>query len=127
MINVRRLANFATQNVNPNMGAKLRVNTGYTVAPGGVQTPSYDQLDIEIQAQSLSSQEKFNLDLINKQGEHISVYAYGAIHAIRRIVQKGSSELLFTPYGESETATWRVEQVMESFPTWCRLLLWRQP
>lgn len=126
MINVRGLANMAIQTVNPNMPAVLRVNMGYQVAPGGVQTPVFDEFDVTIQAQSLSSQEKFNLDLINKQGEFISVYVAGAVHAIRRIEKQGSSELIFRPYGEETDATWRVDQVMESYPQWSRLLLWRQ-
>ena len=126
MINVRGLANMAIQAVTPTRGALLRGNAGFEVAPGGVQVPKFEEHDVAIQAQSLSSQEKFNLDLINKQGEFISVYVVGAVHAIRRIENKGSSELIFKPYGEETDATWRVDQVMESYPQWSRLLLWRQ-
>lgn len=125
MINVRALANMATQNVNPNRTVTLQVNTGYTVDDYGVQVPSFLEEEIEVQMQSLSSQEKFNLDLVNKQGEFVSIYAFGAIDGIRRWLGKGSSKFIFPAYGESDAAEWQVNQVMESYATWTRVLAWR--
>lgn len=127
MINVRGLANMATQNVNPNMEVTLEVNTGYTVNDYGEQVASYVSEPITVQTQSLSSTEKYNLDLINKQGEFISIYAYGDINGIRRWLQKGSSRFIFPAYGEEEPAIWNVEQVAESFATWTRVICWRGP
>lgn len=125
MINVRSLANMATQNVNPNQVVTLEVNTGYTVDDYGNQVPSFLSQQIEVQTQSLSSTEKFNLDLINKQGEYISIYAYGAIDGIRRWLQKGSSKFTFPAYGEADPAVWMVDQVAESYATWTRVIAWR--
>lgn len=125
MINVRALANMATQNVNPNRTVTLQVNTGYTVDDYGVQVPSFLEEEIEVQMQSLSSQEKFNLDLVNKQGEFVSIYAFGAIDGIRRWLQKGSSRFIFPAYGEEAPAVWEVNQVMESYAKWTRVLAWR--
>lgn len=122
MINVRGLANMATQNVNPNVVVTLEVNTGYTVNEYGEQVPSFDSEEIEVQTQSLSSTEKFNLDLVNRQGEFISIYAFGAIDGIRRWLDKGSSRFIFPAYGEEDPAVWNVEQVLESFATWTRVL-----
>lgn len=125
MINVRALANMATQNVNPNTGVTLQVNTGYTVNDYGEQVASYVSEPITVQTQSLSSTEKYNLDLVNKQGEFISIYAYGDINGIRRWLQKGSSRFVFPAYGEEESVIWNVEQVAESFATWTRVICWR--
>lgn len=125
MINVRALANMATQNVNPNRTVTLQVNTGYTVNEYGEQVPSFLEEEIEVQVQSLSSQEKFNLDLVNKQGEFVSIYAFGAIDGIRRWLGRGSSKFIFPAYGEEATAEWQVNQVMESYATWTRVLAWR--
>lgn len=125
MINVRGLANMATQNVNPNILVRLEVNNGYTVNDYGEQVPIFIGEPIEVQTQSLSSTEKFNLDLVNKQGEFISIYAYGDINGIRRYLQKGSSRFVFPAYGEEEPAIWNVEQVAESFATWTRTICWR--
>lgn len=126
MINVRALANAATQNVNPNRIVTLQVNDGYTVDDYGKQIPRFIEEEIEIQQQSLSSQEKYNLDLINKQGEFMSVYAFGAIDGIRRWLQKGSSRFIFPAYGEEDPAVWDVDQVMESYANWTRVIVWRQ-
>ena len=125
MINVRGLANMATQTVNPNMTVTLEVNTGFTVDDYGNQISSFIAEQIEVQTQSLRSSEKYNLDLNNRQGEFISIYAYGAIDGIRRWLQKGSSKFIFPAYGESEPAVWMVDQVAESFATWTRVIAWR--
>lgn len=125
MINVRGLANMATQNVNPNMVVTLEVDTGYSVDDYGNQASSFISEQVEIQPQSLTSTEKYNLDLVNKQGEFISIYVFGAIDGIRRWLQKGSSKFTFPAYGEDEPAVWMVDQVAESFATWTRVIAWR--
>lgn len=125
MINVRGLANMATQNVNPNQVVTLEVNTGFAVDDYGNQVPSFLSQQIEVQTQSLSSTEKYNLDLVNKQGQFISIYAYGTIDGIRRWLQKGSSKFTFPAYGEEEPAVWMVDQVAESYATWTRVIAWR--
>lgn len=125
MINVRGLANMATQNVNPNQVVTLEVNTGFTVDDYGNQVPSFLSQQIEVQTQSLSSREKYNLDLVNKQGQFISIYAYGTIDGIRRWLQKGSSKFIFPAYGEQDPAVWMVDQVAESYATWTRVIAWR--
>jgi hypothetical protein len=125
MINVRGLANMATQNVNPNQVVTLEVNTGFTVDDYGNQVPSFLSEQIEVQTQSLSSREKYNLDLVNKQGQFISIYAYGTITGIRRWLQKGSSKFIFPAYGEEDPAVWMVDQVAESYATWTRVIAWR--
>ncbi len=125
MINVRGLANMATQNVNPNMTVTLEVNTGFTVDEYGNQVSSFLSEQIVVQTQSLKSSEKYNLDLNNKQGEFISIYAYGAIDGIRRWLQKGSSKFTFPAYGEDAPAVWMVDHVAESYATWTRVIAWR--
>lgn len=125
MINVRALANQHTSLVNPNISAILRVNDGYTVDDWGNQVPSFTDHTIEIQAQSLESKEKDHLGLVDHQGEYISAYAYGSITAIQRWLDKGASQLIFTPYGESSPVSWNVNKVLESYSTWVRLLLAR--
>jgi len=122
MINVRGLANMATQNVNPNQVVTLEVSTGFTVDEYGKQIAARESQLIEVQTQSLSSTERYNLDLINKQGEFISLYAFGSIDGIRRWIQKGSSRFIFPAYGEEDPAIWVVDQVAESFANWTRVI-----
>ena len=126
MINVRSLANMATQNVNPNRMVTLEVNQGYTVNEYGEQVASFLSEEVEIQSQSLSNSDKRLLDGINLQGEYITIYVYGAVDGIRRWIQKGSSRFIFPAYGESDSVVWNVEMVAESWPTWTRVIACRQ-
>ena len=132
MINVRAMANGMTSLVNPNLAAVLRVNEGSTVDSEGNQVPNFVEHPIQIQAQSLGSEEKDHLNLVDRQlnlvdrqGEYITVYAYGSITAIQRWLERGASELVFTPYGESLPVRWSVDKVLESYRAWVRLLLVR--
>lgn len=125
-IKVRAIANSITVGVNPNIDAILKANEGYEVDKYGNQTAKFTEHNIRIQPQSLSSQELQHLDLHTKQGQFISVYAYGRISAQRRWLEKGSEQVVFAPYGETDAVTWNVERVMESYSTWVRLILWRQ-
>lgn len=125
MINVRRMANSMTSMVNPNRDAILRVNIGFITDDVGNQKPLFDKMPVKIQAQSLQSGESDHLGLVDRQGEFISAYAYGSISAIQRWLKRGESQLVFVPYGESEQAVWNVDKVLESYPSWVRLLLVR--
>lgn len=125
-LNVRGIANSIIVGVNPNIEATLKHSLGNTVDEAGNQVPQYGTETIIIQPQSLSSTDLAKLNLISRQGQFISVYAHGRISAIRRWNQKGSDQLIFAPYGETELVTWNVDRVMESYRTWVRLLLWRQ-
>lgn len=125
MINVRLMANTLTSIVNPNLDAVLRVNDGYDVDDYGNQIPRFIEENIKIQAQSLDSKERFELNLVDHQAEYISVYAYGSINAIQRWLNRGASELSFIPYGEASPVRWKVDKVLESYSTWVRLLLAR--
>lgn len=128
MINVRSLANMATQNVNPNREVTLEVNQGYTINEYGEQVDSFLSEEVEIQSQSLSNSDKRLLvDAgINLQQEMISIYVFGAVDGIRRWIQKGSSRFIFPAYGEEEPVIWNVEMVAESWPTWTRVIACRQ-
>lgn len=128
MINVRSLANMATQNVNPNRLVTLEVNQGYTVNEYGEQVAAFLSEDVTIQSQSLSNSDKRLIsDMgITAQGELISIYVYGAVDGIRRWIQKGSSRFIFPAYGESDAVVWNVEMVAESWPTWTRVIACRQ-
>ena len=125
MIKVRTMANNLTSLVNPNLPAVLRINKGYTVDHEGNQIPDFESRDILIQTQSLQSEEKEQLGLVDKQGEYITAYAHGAIHAIQRWQNRGASQVEFTPYGEADPVIWNVDKVLESYSTWVRLLLVR--
>lgn len=126
MIKVRTIANSAIQVVNKNLPATLIANEGFETIPGGKQFPKFASYEISVQMQSLSTQDLEHLGVINQQGEFIYCYARGQIEAIRRAKDKGADKISFVAYGESEPSEWLVTKVIESYPSWVKVLLWRQ-
>ncbi|MEY0321018.1 hypothetical protein [Providencia stuartii] len=126
MIKVRSLANTAIQSVNKDLPATLLANVGYEIVPGGKQTPKFISYPINVQMQSISTQELEHLGVINQQGEFSYCYAKGQIEAIRRAKQTGADKISFVAYGESEASEWLVIKVIESYPEWVKVLLCRQ-
>lgn len=126
MIKVRAIANSTIQAVNKNLPATLVANEGFEIIPGGKQVPKLASYEISVQMQSLSTQDLEHLGVINQQGEFIYCYARGKIEAIRRAKDKGADKISFVAYGESEPSEWLVTKVIESYPSWVKVLLWRQ-
>lgn len=124
-IRVRLLSNKMTRAVNENVDATIKVSTGYDIVTGGVQVPKYETQDVELQLQSMSTQDLAHFDFINQQGQFVYGYANGVISAIRRQLGKGQSVAIFKPYGEDELCEWTVKQVVESYNDWVKVILWR--
>lgn len=120
---VRIMANSITRGVNLNIpNATLLTNMGFTIAPNGKQLPSYANSTIEIQTQSIETEQLQHLNLVSQQGQYSYIYANGLISAQRRTLSLGSDLLVFAPYGESDTVAWRVLKVIESYSDWVKLL-----
>ncbi len=120
---VRMMANSITRGVNLNIpDATLLTNMGFTIAPNGKQLPSYANSTIEIQTQSIETEQLQHLNLVSQQGQYSYIYANGLISAQRRTLSLGSDLLVFAPYGESDTVAWRVLKVIESYSDWVKLL-----
>lgn len=125
-MNLSGIANSVISGVNPNQKAVLKINTGTTVDDAGKVKPCFTEQPITIQPQSLSTADLDHLNLINQQGQFMYAYITGQISAIRRSQGKGAEHVMFTAYGEDEPSDWVVKQVVESYPQWCKVLLWRQ-
>ena len=125
-MNLRAIANGMTSSVNPNMAAVLKVSDGYDVDDYGTQVPKYTEQQIMIQTQSMSTADLERLNYVSQQGQFLYAYANGAISALRRSQGKGSEMMVFKPYGEDVDAEWLVKQVVESYPDWVKVVLWRQ-
>lgn len=125
-MNLRAIANRSTQRVNPNMKAVLMLNQGYVTDAAGRRDTHYELTEVTIQAQSLSSQERQEFDGLLQQGAMLSVYVNGQFSVLRRIQAKGADKLVFAPYGETEPTEWLIKTVAESWPDWCKVVVWRQ-
>ena len=125
-MNLRAIANSITRGINPNnTQAVLMTNDGFEIIAGGKKVPKYIESTIEIQTQSIESDELDHLNLVSQQGQYNFVYANGLISAQRRNLDKGEDLLKFKAYGEDEVSTWKVTKVMESYPDWVKVLVHR--
>ena len=126
-MNLRAIANTYTSNINPNIPSKLLANDGFATDDTGRRVPKFTSYDVTVQAQSLSTQERqeFN-DGQLQQGQFLSVYVTGQFHALRRHDAKGSDMLEFPAPGETSATKWLVKSVAESWPDWCKVVVWRQ-
>ncbi len=125
-MNLRAIANAAIVAVNPNLSAVLKLNNGYTTDSTGRRTSGYTEQPVTVQTQTLSTQDLAMFDSLAQQGTLLYAYVSGQFHGLRRQDGKGADKLVFAAYGETETTEWLVKQVVESWPDWCKVLLWRQ-
>lgn len=125
-MNLRNIANGAINKINPNIPATLRLNTGAEIDETGKRVAKFDEVLVKIQPQSLSTQDLQLFDSLAQQGQMLNVYISGQIHALRRISQKGADKLVFKAFGEREPSEWLIKAVTESFPHWCKVVVWRQ-
>lgn len=125
-MNLYAIASGLIQGVNPNnKNAVLMTNMGYQIQRGGKQVAVHDSSNIEIQQQSIESDQLEHLNLASQQGQYNFVYANGLMSAQRRSLDKGEDYLIFKPYGESENALWKIVKVLESYPDWTKVLVKR--
>nr|DAS78611.1 MAG TPA: head closure knob [Caudoviricetes sp.] len=125
-MNLRAIANGAITSVNPNLPAVLKLNDGYTTDATGKRKSGYSEHPVTVQTQTLSTQDLSLFEGLAQQGTLLYAYVTGQFHGLRRQDGKGADKLVFAAYGETETTEWLVKQVVESWPDWCKVLLWRQ-
>jgi hypothetical protein len=122
MVNWRALANSATSAVNPNVGAKLLISTGYTTNAKFQQVPTYDNQSVSAQVQPLSSGDLKLLDGLNIQGAQKAIYLNGAALAISRVKKLGGDLIVFPDGTLPEGNTWLTLASLEQWGgTWCKV------
>ncbi|WP_312990827.1 hypothetical protein [Atlantibacter hermannii] len=116
-MNLRGIANGLTSRINPNVAGVFQVNTGFTTLPGGKRVPSYNNVDVSVQFQELSSTDLKQIDAVNTQGILRSAYLNGNFNGVNRPEQKGGDILMV---GNDK---WLVVKVAELWPEWCRVIV----
>lgn len=116
-MNLRGIANGLTSRINPNVAGIFQVNTGFTTLPGGKRVPSYNNVDVSVQFQELSSTDLKQIDAVNIQGILRSAYLNGNFNGVNRPEQKGGDILVV---GSDK---WLVVKVAELWPEWCRVIV----
>jgi len=116
-MNLHQIVRGAITTVNPDVPGVLKVNSGFTTAPGGKRSQSYADVDVIVQMQSLSSTDLKQVDAINIQGILQSAYLNGNFNGINRPEQQGGDMLIV------DGKTWLVVKVAELYPDWCHLIV----
>ena len=117
-MNLHGVVSGAVGAVNPPQLVTIKTNTGYTTAPGGVQTPTFTTTTGLAQVQELSSEDIKHLGGINTAGLSRKLYASGSLYSIVRVASKGGDRVIL-----ADGSVWLVTHVIEMFPDWCSVAI----
>lgn len=114
-MNLRDLANGATQTVNENIPVKVIRSLGYTTGAGRKQVPTYAPAVSGFgNLQALDSVDLKQLEGLNIQGEIKAIYLYGTVAGALRPDGTGGDLI------EIAGRTWLVVKVLEGWANWSK-------
>ena len=124
MIHVRAMANRLIQQVNQDIvGTWVRSTGGYTTAADGTRTPETYSKGVLMQVQAMTGKDLAHVDGLGIQGVMRSVVMWGDVQGIVRADQKGGDVLQFAERMGGPVRNWLVVSVMETWPTWARVIV----
>ena len=117
-MNLRAIANAATQSINPNTAVTVKVSSGYTIDPATRrQVPAYTVETGQANIQALDGKDLKQLDGLNIQGTIRAAYLYGNLAGVVRPDSKGGDLVEFN------SQSWLVVKVLETWPDWCKVAI----
>ena len=124
-MNLRSLANAATQTINPNIALTVYVSNGtYTINPATLrQEPVFTTYEAYGNVQALDGDDLGQMDYLNIQGTIRAVYIYGNVSGVIRPDSISSAQLEFfsNESGIVKNRKWNVFKVIEAWPDWCKV------
>lgn len=124
-MNLRGIANAATQTVNPNVPVEVRRSTGYALGAGARQVPTYAAPIVGLgQLQALDGEDLDQLQGMNVQGTIRALYIYGSAAGVIRPNQSGGDLIDITGApGFPGKREWLVTKVLEAWPDWVKVVV----
>lgn len=125
-MNLRGIANAATQSVNPNIPITVKVSGAFAIDPATLrQVPTYTEYSGYGNVQALDGDELSQINFMNIEGTLRSAYLYGSISGVIRPDGVSSSRLVFTSNesGIVKSREWNVYKVLETWPDWCKVAI----
>ena len=117
-MNLRAIANAATQSINPNTPVTVKASSGYTIDPATRrQVPAYTTETGQANIQALDGKDLKQLDGLNIQGTSRAAYLYGNLAGVVRPDSKGGDLVEFN------SQSWLVVKVLETWPDWCKVAI----
>ena len=122
-MDLRGIANAATDTVNPNISVTVQASAGYTVGAGLKQIPAYAApVTGFAQVQALTAADLRHLDGLNIQGATRSIILRGELNAVVRTNSQGGDLVTIG------SDTWLTVAVLEQWPLWTRAAIqWQVP
>jgi hypothetical protein len=121
MINVAKLAQGAIQSILPDRSATLKKWNGAAKNADGERVATFTSSTIKCQIQDLSSNQLSYANSIGLQGELRNVYSL-APNLLVAQSQGGSGGDMLNFDGKD----WLVVSLLESYPTYCKVIVQRQ-
>ncbi|GJD63755.1 hypothetical protein [Methylobacterium frigidaeris] len=115
-MNLRAIANRATQRINPNVSATIMRSGGYTTNDSGKRVPKFTPLPLKVQVQPASTGDIQKLEALNIQGVHRVIYISAEVEAMIRVDKKGGDQIVFEAgvMPEDDQGTrWIISAVLE--------------
>ena len=122
-MDLRGIANAATDTVNPNISVTVQPSTGYAIGAGLKQVPSYGTpVTGFAQVQALTAADLRHLDGLNIQNATKSIILRGELNAVVRTHSQGGDLVTIS------SDTWLTVAVLEQWPLWTRAAIqWQVP
>jgi hypothetical protein len=122
-MNIRGLANLGIRSVNKNIPVLWQTSTGYVTDAAGKRVSTFAQSTIQAQVQGISAGDMRHVDGLNIEGVKRAVIMYGNVQGVVRADQKGGDLLTFPEVPNGVSRSWRVVSIMETWPTWCKVIV----
>lgn len=114
-MDLRSIANQASNTVNGNVIVTARASAGYTIGAGAKRTPLYaPDVTGPANIQALDSVDLKQLDSLNIQGVVRAIFLRGSLAGVIRPDSKGGDLVIIGG------KTWLVVKVLESWPLWTK-------
>lgn len=121
-MDLRGIANGATNTVNPNINVTVTRSTGSTTGAGYKRTPSYaEPVTGPAQIQPLSTTDLKQVEGLNIQGVMVAIYLRGPLAGVVRATGQGGDLVTITtaPY----VGTWYIGKILEAWPNWTKAVI----
>lgn len=126
-LDVRGIANASIQPVNPNIPAQYVASTGYGTDAAGKRTATFAApVGVMIQPQAATGKDLEHVEKLNMQAVYKNVRMWGNTQGVVRVEAKGGDLLYFPNVPAGTPRVWKVEAVLETWATWCSLVVCMQ-
>lgn len=108
-MNLHAIVRGAIGSVNPDVSAQYLASTGATTDAAGKRAPTYAApVTVRIQVQPTGGKDLERIAALNLQGIPRSVYMYGDVQGVQRVLAKGGDILQFAAFKSAAVTNWLV-------------------